>query len=284
MRRMVFDAIFSASIGLTFPPARTKPAAKPAANASSQCRAADQTITDHVHLAPGFIGPRPPAVQRKVFVNRPTLLQKRPAARPRPSRENGVPSLTRGVHHENGVRMARCREARCASEGMRGPSPYGPPAFPRLRNGLPSKSAFPCLRNGRAPCAGAPVDRVVYACIVIATPMNVMPNARRAVISERKILEYLLDPDHPDGSPKAAFFAAMGYIPANWRALRRSLELVAYAGQVRAVTATGRPHVKNRWNYERAARRYGKTHDDLDYRHRQRHPSLCNGLSRGRTR
>lgn len=68
--------------------------------------------------------------------------------------------------------------------------------------------------------------------------MNVMPNARRAVISERKILEYLLNTDHPDGAPKAAFFAAMGYSPANWRALRRSLELVAYTGQVRAVTAT----------------------------------------------
>jgi hypothetical protein len=68
--------------------------------------------------------------------------------------------------------------------------------------------------------------------------MNVMPNAHRAIISERKILEYLLNPDHPDGSPKAAFFAAMGYGPANWRALRRSLEVVAYTGQVRAVTAT----------------------------------------------
>ena len=68
--------------------------------------------------------------------------------------------------------------------------------------------------------------------------MNVLPNARRAEISETKVLGYLLNSSHPDGASKAAFFTAMGYRPADWRVLRQALAAVALTGRIRAVAAT----------------------------------------------
>jgi hypothetical protein len=68
--------------------------------------------------------------------------------------------------------------------------------------------------------------------------MNVMPNASLADISETKVLGYLLNPGHPDGASKAAFFTAMGYRKAEWRVLRQSLAAVALTGRIRAVAAT----------------------------------------------
>jgi len=65
--------------------------------------------------------------------------------------------------------------------------------------------------------------------------MNVMPNADRAEISEAKVLGYLLNPAHPDGASKAAFFMAMGYRRAEWRVLRQALAMIACTGQIRAI-------------------------------------------------
>ena len=38
-----------------------------------------------------------------------------------------------------------------------------------------------------------------------------LPNLEAAVVSEEKIVDYLLNPQHPDGAGKAAFFAARGF-------------------------------------------------------------------------
>lgn len=38
-----------------------------------------------------------------------------------------------------------------------------------------------------------------------------IPNLDRAVIDPRKLADYLLATDHPEGGPKAVFFLAMGF-------------------------------------------------------------------------
>jgi hypothetical protein len=37
------------------------------------------------------------------------------------------------------------------------------------------------------------------------------PDAERAVVTEEKVRDYLLNPNHPVGGPKAAWFASIGY-------------------------------------------------------------------------
>ncbi|MFP4432620.1 MAG: DUF6883 domain-containing protein [Spirochaetota bacterium] len=44
------------------------------------------------------------------------------------------------------------------------------------------------------------------------------------VVEERKVKEYLLNPDHPDGAPKARFFRALGYGAGDWRSLAENLK------------------------------------------------------------
>ena len=52
-----------------------------------------------------------------------------------------------------------------------------------------------------------------------------VPNADQAVISERKLREYLLNPNHADGESKARFLAEAGYTRANAKALERDLRV-----------------------------------------------------------
>lgn len=42
-------------------------------------------------------------------------------------------------------------------------------------------------------------------------------------VDEAKILDYLLNADHPEGRSKAGFFMAMGFASHNWEDLRRAL-------------------------------------------------------------
>lgn len=50
-----------------------------------------------------------------------------------------------------------------------------------------------------------------------------LPNADRAIVDEKKIVEYLLSPSHPDGREKAKFFAAFGFSLHHWRVLASAL-------------------------------------------------------------
>lgn len=38
-----------------------------------------------------------------------------------------------------------------------------------------------------------------------------VPNFEKAFVPESKLAEYLLNPDHPDGGPKARFFMQVGF-------------------------------------------------------------------------
>jgi len=50
-----------------------------------------------------------------------------------------------------------------------------------------------------------------------------LPNADRAVVERDKIVDYLLNPAHPDNGGKAAFFMAFGYNLDEWRLLANAL-------------------------------------------------------------
>lgn len=62
-----------------------------------------------------------------------------------------------------------------------------------------------------------------------------LPHAQRAIVDKRKIVDYLLNPVHPDGAGKAAFFAGFGFAQKEWSVLAEALKR---HGQTCAVTKT----------------------------------------------
>jgi len=54
-----------------------------------------------------------------------------------------------------------------------------------------------------------------------------LPKGDAVEIAREKIAEYLLNPLHPDGASKAAFFAALGFTSEKWEELAHALRLLA---------------------------------------------------------
>jgi hypothetical protein len=50
-----------------------------------------------------------------------------------------------------------------------------------------------------------------------------LPNVQLAVVPEKKITHYLLNPAHPAGGSKAAFFLSFGFTVADWQQLAEAL-------------------------------------------------------------
>lgn len=50
-----------------------------------------------------------------------------------------------------------------------------------------------------------------------------IPNSEHAVVSEEKVREYLLNPNHPVGGPKAVWFESLGYSLDRWEELAADL-------------------------------------------------------------
>jgi hypothetical protein len=59
-----------------------------------------------------------------------------------------------------------------------------------------------------------------------------LPNLQHAVVSERKLVGYLLDPTHPDGAGKARFFTALEFDAYRWSILADALKQVAANNEV----------------------------------------------------
>ncbi|HEY9175688.1 MAG TPA: hypothetical protein VI136_25705 [Verrucomicrobiae bacterium] len=59
-----------------------------------------------------------------------------------------------------------------------------------------------------------------------------LPNAERAVVTEEKVVEYLLNPAHPDNGGKAAFYTDLGFRRDDWTALAAALQRLAQAAEV----------------------------------------------------
>ena len=53
--------------------------------------------------------------------------------------------------------------------------------------------------------------------------MAKVPNAERAEVPDAKLKQYLLDPDHKEGGPKAAFFLSYGFTRESPELLRTAL-------------------------------------------------------------
>lgn len=54
-----------------------------------------------------------------------------------------------------------------------------------------------------------------------------IPDAGSAVITQQKLCDYLLNPQHPVGKAKAAWFESLGYTVANWQRLADDLRELA---------------------------------------------------------
>ena len=50
-----------------------------------------------------------------------------------------------------------------------------------------------------------------------------LPNAEHAIVDDRKIIEYLLSPQHSRGAAKAEFFRRFGFSLAQWTVCREAL-------------------------------------------------------------
>lgn len=53
--------------------------------------------------------------------------------------------------------------------------------------------------------------------------MSRLPNVRRALVPEAKVVDYLLSRTHAFGRTKAAFFESFGFSSAAWQALSQAL-------------------------------------------------------------
>jgi hypothetical protein len=67
-----------------------------------------------------------------------------------------------------------------------------------------------------------------------------LPDAQSATVPERKVTHYLLNPAHPAGGSKAAFFLRFGFTVANWRRLAEAL--LRHAGENEIVGTEQTPH------------------------------------------
>jgi hypothetical protein len=59
-----------------------------------------------------------------------------------------------------------------------------------------------------------------------------LPNAERAIVSEEKAVDYLLNSLHPEGASKAKFFQSLGFDIIKWRLLADELKNLAIDSSV----------------------------------------------------
>jgi hypothetical protein len=57
----------------------------------------------------------------------------------------------------------------------------------------------------------------------VSTTALKLPNHRKAIIGEAKLVKYLLSPEHPLGRHKASFLRSFGFSAQAWVALARAL-------------------------------------------------------------
>ena len=59
-----------------------------------------------------------------------------------------------------------------------------------------------------------------------------LPNAHNAIVERKKIVDYLLDPAHPDHSGKAEFLEALGFRRKEWKTLAAAFLALAQQAEV----------------------------------------------------
>lgn len=68
----------------------------------------------------------------------------------------------------------------------------------------------------------------------------ILPRSNELEIAREKVTDYLLNPRHPDGAGKAAFFAVLGFDAERWNVLASALKDLAAAFPV--VMCDSSPH------------------------------------------
>jgi hypothetical protein len=59
-----------------------------------------------------------------------------------------------------------------------------------------------------------------------------LPNAHLGVVEKEKILDYLLNPAHPDNGGKAAFFLGLGFSRSDWQGLAAAFGGLANTAEI----------------------------------------------------
>jgi hypothetical protein len=59
-----------------------------------------------------------------------------------------------------------------------------------------------------------------------------LPRSESAIVDRLKLVDYLLNPAHPDNGGKARFFQSLGYTPENWEQLATALRDLARTADV----------------------------------------------------
>ncbi len=59
-----------------------------------------------------------------------------------------------------------------------------------------------------------------------------LPNGDLAVVEREKIVEYLLNPEHPDNAGKAPFFCSLGFCRDNWPSFAAALRKLAETTEI----------------------------------------------------
>ncbi len=68
--------------------------------------------------------------------------------------------------------------------------------------------------------------------------MNQLSNCRKAQVHPHKLVQYLLNPKHPKGGPKALFFSRFGFGLSNFEACSKALLTLACSGAVVEIEKT----------------------------------------------
>jgi hypothetical protein len=76
-----------------------------------------------------------------------------------------------------------------------------------------------------------------------------LPNVHEAIVLEAKLVDYLLNPAHPDNGGKAAFFMALGFSRKNWPELAAAFRQLAGETEVAEVVESsyGAKYVLDGW-------------------------------------
>jgi hypothetical protein len=65
-----------------------------------------------------------------------------------------------------------------------------------------------------------------------------LPSAEQAEVPRRKVVAYLMNPEHPDGWGKAAFFARYGFCKHGWDTLAAALRAHAIENNLASTVRT----------------------------------------------
>jgi hypothetical protein len=59
-----------------------------------------------------------------------------------------------------------------------------------------------------------------------------LPNALLSIVAKEKMVDYVLNPAHPDNGGKAEFFAALGFNREDWQKLADAFSKLAQSAEV----------------------------------------------------